>query len=155
ADGQAAAGHHADPLGAAGDGAVVGDQDERQVLLPPQRLEQGDDLVPGVLVQVAGRLVGQQHVRVLDQGTGDGDALLLAAGQLAGQVLGTVAEADAVQGFARSVVPVVVGCVERDEGGLDVLGGGQGGDQVEGLEDEAELRRSYLPDLGFGRCGEV
>jgi len=57
----------------------VADQDERQPALAPQRVEQADDLVPGVLVQVACRLVGQQHAGLLDQGTGYRHPLLLAA----------------------------------------------------------------------------
>jgi transposase len=52
----------------------VADQDQGQPALAPQRVEQADDLVPGVLVQVAGRLVGQQDLRFLDQGPGDGAA---------------------------------------------------------------------------------
>ena len=67
------------PLRAAGQRAVVGDQDQGQAAFPPELLQQRDDLVPGVLVQVPGRLVGQQHLRRLDQGAGDRDPLLLAA----------------------------------------------------------------------------
>jgi hypothetical protein len=82
---------------AAGDRAVVGDEDQGEPALAPQPVEQGDDLVPGVLVEVPGRLVGEQHPRLLDQGAGDRDALLLAAGEFGGRVLGPVAEADAAQ----------------------------------------------------------
>jgi hypothetical protein len=42
-------------------------------------------------------LVGQQDLGRLDQRAGDGDSLLLAAGQLGGQVPGPVAEADVGQ----------------------------------------------------------
>ena len=97
--------HQADPLGPAGDGAVVGDEDQREPALAPQGVEQGDDLVPGVLVQVPGRLVGEQHPGLLDQGAGDRHPLLLPAGQLAGQVLGAVAEPDAVQRGCYFVAP--------------------------------------------------
>ena len=37
----------------------------------------------GALIEVAGRLVGEQHRRLVDERPGDRDALLLAAGQLA------------------------------------------------------------------------
>ena len=53
---------------------------------PPQLFQQPHDVVPGALVQVPGRLVGQQHLGLLDQGPGDGHPLLLAAGQLRRQV---------------------------------------------------------------------
>jgi len=65
----------------------VGDQDQREAALAPQAVEQGDDLVPGVLVQIAGRLVGEQHPGLLDQGAGDRDPLLLAAAGLRNDTL--------------------------------------------------------------------
>ena len=80
-DRQLAVLHDPDPLGAAGDRAVVGDQDEGEPGVAPQLLQQAHDVVPGSLVQVAGRLVGQQHLGLLDQGPGDRHPLLLAAGQ--------------------------------------------------------------------------
>ncbi len=76
------------------DHAVVRDQHEGQLVVPPQVLEQADDLVPGALVKVAGRLVGEQHLGLLDQRPGDGDPLLLTAGQLRRQVPGAVGQAD-------------------------------------------------------------
>ncbi len=69
-DGQAALVHDGDALGAAGHGAVVGDQHEGQAQSVPQPLQQRGDLVPGVFIQVAGRLIGQQHPGFLDQGAG-------------------------------------------------------------------------------------
>ena len=47
-------------------------------------------------VEVAGRLVGEDQLGVADQGAGDGDALLLAARQLARPMLGAVGDADLV-----------------------------------------------------------
>ena len=58
----------------------MGDEHHGQAVLAPHDLEQADDLVPGVLVQVSRRFVGQQDLRLLDQGPGDSDPLLLAAG---------------------------------------------------------------------------
>src|SRR5205085_1935276 len=66
----------------------------RAAAAAPQVIEQADDLVPGALVQVAGRLVGEQHPGLLDQRAGDRHPLLLAAGQLGRQVPQPVAEAD-------------------------------------------------------------
>ncbi len=44
--------------------------------------QQVDDLPPGVLVEIAGRLVGDEDRRIGRQRAGERDALLLAAGQL-------------------------------------------------------------------------
>jgi hypothetical protein len=133
----------------------VADQHQGQAALPPEGVEQADDLVPGVLVQVPGRLVGQQDLGLLDQGAGDGHPLLLAAGQFARQVLRPVAEPDAVQGGSDPFVPLRVVHGERDQRGLDVLVRAERGDQVEGLEDEAERVRPHLPDLRFGCGGQI
>src|SRR3984885_6622803 len=88
--GQLAVAHRAEALRPPGDGAVVGDHDHRQAVVLPELLKQGDDLVAGVLVEVARGLVGGQHLGLLDQRAGDRDALLLSAGQLGGQVPGAV-----------------------------------------------------------------
>jgi hypothetical protein len=66
ADGQAALVHHADPLRPPDHRTVVADQHQGQPAFAPQLLDQPDDLVPGVLVEIAGGFVGQQHLRVLD-----------------------------------------------------------------------------------------
>ena len=57
----------------------------RTTVRPLRRLsdwKQRHDLAPVAVIEVAGRLVGQQQARIVDQGAGDGDALLLPAGQL-------------------------------------------------------------------------
>jgi len=51
------------------------------------------DLVAGLRVELAGRLVPQDEDRVLDHRAGDRDPLLLAAGELVGAVLEPIAEA--------------------------------------------------------------
>ena len=47
-----------------------------------QLVEQLEDLLAGLAVERAGRLVGQQDQRVVDQRPRDADALLLPAGEL-------------------------------------------------------------------------
>ena len=54
-------------------------------VLAVELAEELHDLVAGLRVEVAGGLVGQDQLRVVDQRAGDGHALLLAAGQLVGQ----------------------------------------------------------------------
>jgi hypothetical protein len=58
-------------------------------------------------------------------------------------VVGAVGQADGVEFGGCPVAAFGMAAAERDEGGLDVLGGGQGGDEVEGLEDESDLLGAY------------
>ena len=57
-------------------------------------LEQVEDLVGALAVEIAGRLVGDDDLRVGDDGARDRHALLLAAGELARVVVDAVLEAD-------------------------------------------------------------
>ena len=52
-------------------------------------------------IEIAGRLVGQQQPRRVGDRAGDGDALLLAAGQFAGTMFEALAEAQKSQQLAR------------------------------------------------------
>ena len=54
-------------------------------------------LLAGVGVEVAGRLVGEEHARLHDERARQRHALLLAAGQLARAMGQAVAEADAIE----------------------------------------------------------
>ena len=69
----------------------------------PQLLEQRHHLDAGLGVEVAGRLVGQDHLRLGDQRARDGDALLLAARHLVRVVVDALAEPDALQRLARAL----------------------------------------------------
>ncbi len=53
-------------------------------------------------VQVAGRLVGQQHQRIVGQGAGDGHPLTLSARELPGQMPGAVGQPDLLQQLVRA-----------------------------------------------------
>ena len=67
------------------------------VPVPVQCHQQVEDRAPVRGVQRAGRLVGQHQRRSVDHGAGDGDALAFAAGELVGQVVGSMAEPDPFQ----------------------------------------------------------
>jgi hypothetical protein len=71
-----------DPSRAArGEVLVVGDQHERGAGLCAQAEQQVHHRIAGGLVQIAGRLVGEQQPRPWREGAGQCDALLFAAGQ--------------------------------------------------------------------------
>ena len=107
-------------------------------MLAPQLLEEPDDLISGVLVEVACRLVGQDHGRILDQGARNRDSLLLAAGKLRGQMLQPIAKSDALECLRGLVAARGRPEVKWHKSRLDVLLRAEGGYQVERLEDEAD-----------------
>ena len=90
-------------------------------------------------VEIAGRLVGEQHVGVGDDRAGDGDALLLAAGKLGRRMVPPVLEADLVERRHRRLAPLRLVLAAIEQGQLDILERVGAGEQVEALEDEAEI----------------
>ena len=94
--------HGDDAVGVGGDVGLVGDDDDGDALLAVERHQRLHDLVRGAGVEIAGRLVGEQQARSVDQGPRDGDALLLAAGELRRRVVFAFAEAEQLQRRARA-----------------------------------------------------
>lgn len=87
------------------------------------------------VVEVAGRFVGEEDFRAVDEGAGQGHALLLAAGELRRVVSGAVAEPDAGEDFVGSLLRAAHAAqFERHE---DVFQRGQRGKELETLEDES------------------
>ena len=132
----------------------MGDHHDRLAELVDGRAHEREDLAAGAAVEVAGRLVGEDQLRLRRQRPGDGDALLLAAGELARAVLEAVAEADGVDdrraptrwsGLApASVIGSVMFSVARERR-----------QQVERLEDEADALAADLGQLAVAERPEV
>jgi hypothetical protein len=106
-------------------------------VIPHGAAKEREELLPGPRVQVPRRLVRVHDLGPADQRAGARDPLLLTAGELVRSVREPVAESDRVD---HGVEPPGGGVVTRDvERQGDVLGSGQGRDQVERLEDEPDL----------------
>src|SRR6187431_1850020 len=80
-------------LRAAGETGVVGRDDDGRAAVGGEAGEDVDDLAPGRRVEVAGRLVGEDHVRLDGERARDRDPLLLTAGKLPRQMVGALREA--------------------------------------------------------------
>ena len=80
---------------------VVRGRNDGHVLLLAQIAEKFDDGNGGVRIEISRGLVGEDEHGVVGQGAGDGHALLLAAGELAGKVVHSVPEAHALEVFLR------------------------------------------------------
>ena len=90
-------------------------------------------------VQISGGLVGQQHERLSCHSARHSDALLLAAGKLAGQVPGSMGHADLLQGFVHAMLALGSLHAAIGERKFDVFVDSQIADQIEALKDESDL----------------
>src|SRR5262245_41560342 len=93
AGGDAAVSHRDDGGGAGGDGGVVGRADDAGAVAGALGEELGD-LDRVCLVEVGGRLVGDDQRRVGGERAGEGDALALASAEAARGTLRQLVEAD-------------------------------------------------------------
>ena len=75
----------------------MGDHHQGDSLLV-QFIKQFQHFSRGVRVEGAGGLVRQEKTRAIDDGSRDGDPLLLAAGELVGTIVQSLTQADAIQG---------------------------------------------------------
>jgi hypothetical protein len=103
-------------------------------------------------IDIAGRLVGQQHVGAVDHGAGDGQALLLAARQGGGQGVHAVAQAHPLQQFG-DVLAIGVGLAAGDaqrQGG--VVEHRQVVQQAEVLEHHPDAAADERQVLGPGQA---
>jgi hypothetical protein len=91
----------------------------------------------------------------VDEGAGDGDALLLAAGELGGAFFGVFAEADLLEEGAGFFFGEASGAALDQEGDGGVLDAVEGGDEIELLEDEADGVGAKAGDGGLGHFAEV
>jgi hypothetical protein len=132
----------------------VGDQDHRGVLAgqPGQQL---GDAGPGRRVEVAGRLVGQQHRGPPDDRPGDGDPLTFAAGELPGAVPETAREAHFVQCLGGAFAPDPDRGAAVEQPARHVVEHGEMVEQEELLEDEAEPPGPHLGQLRIGQPRRV
>ena len=107
------------------------------------------DLLGGLRVEVAGRLVGEDELGLVDERARDRHALLLSAGELARLVVLPARQAHDGEAPPRLLLalPRRVTAVRVDQRQLDVLERRRAREQVEGLEDEADLPVADLRPL--------
>ena len=90
-------------IAAHGEFAIVSDQHESRAALALAAEQKLDDFAPGCLVEVSGRLVGDDDGRIGGERAGERDTLLLAAGKLGGIMVEPLCEPDGGKLACRSV----------------------------------------------------
>ncbi|KAF5043778.1 hypothetical protein DSECCO2_498760 [anaerobic digester metagenome] len=117
-----------------------------------QALHDVQDLVDHFRVQGRGGFVEEHDLGLHGQSSGDGHALLLAARQFDGVLVGLVADAHPVEQAQGRLLGFVLGDLLDLHGGQgDVLEHRQVGVEVELLEDDADLGAQGVQVLGFVR----
>ena len=115
----------------------MGDHDDALAEVVDAVAQEIEQVVAGLRVKGAGGLVGDDDVRTGHQGTGDGNALLLAARQLRRLVAKTLGETEHPGDVVEPLlVDLAVGQSQRQH---DVVGGRQRRHEVEGLEHESDV----------------
>ncbi len=100
-------------------------------------------------VEVTRWLVGQDEFGVSDYGAGNGDALLLTARELLGEVVSAVADGHAAQHLFDALLALLLGDAQIGERQFDVLFDVEFVQEVEALEDEANLTFAHLGTLAL------
>jgi hypothetical protein len=143
-----------DPVGALGEREVVRHEDERGARVAVELLHHPDDAAPGLLVEVAGRLVGEEDLRPVRERARERDPLLLAAGKLGGIMVEALPEADPAEQRCGALAGAVVVAPELERH-QHVLERGQRRQEVERLEDEADVRRPKPGPAILGKSEDV
>ena len=123
-----------DPVRHFTDDAVVRDERAGAPLRRRDLAQEREHPDAGAEIQVARRLVAQEQGRVLGERAGNGDALLLAARQPAGKMIGAFRQANLVEQFCGPRGDALGVPLDQFQGELDILGGREGRNEIEELK---------------------
>jgi hypothetical protein len=123
--------------------AIVGDHDERAAALGLMATEDLKDLVTGSRVKLSDGFVGEDQERVLEQGSGDRNPLLLTSGELGGAVTKTLTQSK-IRKQLNSLPPPRGPASGGEKRNQNVIDSGEIPNQVETLKDKAHV---IVPEL--------
>src|SRR5215469_8481616 len=126
---------------------IVRDHDDGLAVLAVEHLQESQDLIRGLAIEVPGRLIAHQQLRVGDQRPRDRDALLLAAGELLRFVLGAIGKPDDLQRHPDVLAPLCGRELGEQQRQLDVAFRGEHRHEVVELEDEADVVGAPVGEL--------
>src|SRR5919198_110407 len=142
-------------MGNVGDPGVVGHHDDRLLEFLVQPPEQIEDLLSGLRIQLSGRLVRQEEWRVVGEGDRDRDSLLFASAELVGPVNRAIGHPHQGQEAGGPFLSGGRRRARESHRESDVLLCGQGGHEVEELEDEAHALQAVAHELRVAHVDQV
>jgi len=139
-------GDHA--AGAGGEGLVVGDHDDGLAGVGEELEDFGDFFAVGA-VEISGWFIGEDDGGLVGEGAGDGDALLLAAGEAVGFAFEFLAQAELFEEESSAIEGGgLAEAAEFEHGEGDVFLGGEFLEEVVELEDEADFFVAEAGEVG-------
>src|SRR6266850_1044616 len=138
-------------VGQASHGGVMSDHHDGAALaMQLAQQAQHDDFV--LRIQAAGGLVGEHDLRVVNQSARDAHSLLLSAGEVRGQMPGTISQADAVEGSQGfGLVSHAMEVLRQHY----VFERSQVGDEMKLLEDKTDLLGAKAVEGRVGERGDI
>jgi hypothetical protein len=133
----------------------VSDHDDGHAELGLQFAEKREDSLASGGIEIAGGFIGEKNFRAIDEGAGNGDALLFAAGEFGGAMAEAMGEADAFERFANAggtLGAIHFGEAKRE---LDIFLEGHAREEIEGLEDHADGGAAITGEIEGGERGDV
>ena len=138
-----------------GERAFVRDHDDGHAELRLEFAEKREDGFAGGGIEIAGGLVGEKNFGAIDEGAGDGDALLFATGEFRGPMAEAMRQANALEGFADAggaLGAIDFGEAKRE---FDVFFEGHAREKVEGLEDHADGVAAVAGEIERRKRGDI
>ena len=118
-----------------------------------QRKEEVGHVGARLSVEIAGRFVGEENARARRDGAGERDTLLFAAGKLSRIMVEARAQTDRLQFGLRAVESIARARKLKRHG--HVLKRRHGGNQMKGLEDDADMVAAEARQRVFAHAREV
>lgn len=119
----------------------MSDEDQGGAVFAIKREQQIGNFVPGLAIEVAGGLIGEQEGRPPVEGPGQRYPLLFAAGELRRQVVQAFAKPQLLKQRAGIALALTVAGAAQQRRQLDVLQGVERWDQHKGLKNKANVLR--------------
>jgi hypothetical protein len=135
--------------------AFVSDHDDGHAELGLQFAEKREDGFAGGGIEIARGFIGEKNFRAIDEGAGDGHALLFAAGEFGGAMAEAMREADTFKGFAdaRGTLGAIdFGEAKRE---FDIFLEGHARKEIEGLEDHADGGAAIAGEIEGRERGDI
>jgi len=117
----------------------MGHNNKRRELLLGDRLQRLHDRSGRGRIEVAGRFIGEEELRAVNDRSRDGHALLFASTELMSEVVTAITQFKERQGFACALLTSVPGYALQQEWEHHVLQCAHGRQKIEKLKNDPEL----------------